>query len=496
MGQCAVYTRVSTDEQETSIINQKAYFMDYIEKRQWTLFDIYTDEAFTGTESTKRLAFQRLLLDGKARKYHILLAKSYSRFGRNQRETLEAIAKLRSYGVRIIFIEDHLDSETDAGKFGLFAWLAEQEAQKVSERIKYTWHIYDEKGKIHAPHPPYGYDYAVEQKTFVINTQEAEIVREIFDLYLQGNGMTKIANILRNKGVQTKKDGEWANATIRGILSNEVYIGSLVQGKTRSIDVTIKKRKKIDKKNWIVHEGKLAPIIEKEKFDKVQKEIKMRSGKYGRSRHSNKALFSNLIECPSCGGAFTVKRQRHFKHYAPYYSCINYELKGAVYAGHSRIAIYEEVLIQGLTRYFEILKTDHGEMLERWAEQNEKKVKKPKDLNMALKATDKALAKNTALSMTLLRAFGEGLIGETQFKLQNEEIEKVLKSLTQRKEQLLEEIRTNQSVKGDNEYIKNRIERLLEVKHWTNNMLRQAVEKLYVYGDGTIYVKLRFNPEA
>ena len=146
---CAIYARVSTDEQGTSIINQQEYFKDYIKRNNFEIFDVYNDEAFSGTETTKRLSFQRLLEDGKNKRYDVLLAKSYSRFGRNQRETLTALAELFEYGIRIIFVEDGLDSLRDKGQFGLFAWLAEQESRKISERIKMTWQVYNKQGKIH-----------------------------------------------------------------------------------------------------------------------------------------------------------------------------------------------------------------------------------------------------------------------------------------------------------------------------------------------------------
>ena len=201
---CAIYTRVSTWEQETSIINQQEYFKDYIQRHNLEIFDIYSDEAFSGTETSKRLSFQRLLEDGKNKQYDVLLAKSYSRFGRNQRETLTALAELFEHGIRIIFVEDGLDSLRDKGQFGLFAWISEQEARKISERIKMTWQLYNKEGKIHNTNSPLGYDYDKSIKNFVVNEEEAVIVRMIFDMYTQSNGRDKIATFLNENGYTTK----------------------------------------------------------------------------------------------------------------------------------------------------------------------------------------------------------------------------------------------------------------------------------------------------
>ena len=495
MYKCAVYTRVSTDDQNTSIVNQRGYFIDYIKSRGWILFDIYTDEAFTGTETTKRLSFQRLLSDAKEKKYNLLLAKSYSRFGRNQRETLDAIAKLLEHNVRIIFIEDNLDSKRDIGQFGLFGWLAEQEARKVSERIKIVWEHYNRTGKIHSCTSPYGYDYSTEFKNFIVNEDEAEVVKEIFKLYIdEGYGMTKIANNLRDRGIKTKKGGEWANATIRNIITNRVYIGDLVQGKSKNIDVTIKKRKQVDKKDWIIHQDNHEAIISQEMFYRTQEVLKNRSRKHGHNRHSNKALFSNLIECPYCGSSFTIKRQKHFKNYSPYYSCIAYELKGAREAGHSRVAIYEEVLLEGIKKFFERLKQNNFELLKVMIEKDMEKETKSDDLKKELKRVINRINDHTDLSMNLLKSYTKGILGETQFKLQNEQIEEELNILTNKKENLLEQIEISKFKKADKDVLTETINKLLFVENWNNVMLKEAIEKIHVYHTGRINVKLRFNP--
>ncbi|MHB8065026.1 MAG: recombinase family protein [Ruminiclostridium sp.] len=119
----ACLARTSTDMQHTSIDNQHEIFYRWIEKNDSELFDIYTDEGISGTKGIKRIEWLRMIEDAKDRKFDVLLAKSFSRFGRNQRETLDAIATLRTNGIRIVFIENNLDSEQDATKFDLIKLL-------------------------------------------------------------------------------------------------------------------------------------------------------------------------------------------------------------------------------------------------------------------------------------------------------------------------------------------------------------------------------------
>jgi site-specific DNA recombinase len=483
---CAVYTRVSTEDQNTSIVNQHEYFTNYINRNEWELHDIYTDENFSGTESKKRLSFQRMVKDAKLNKYNILLAKSYSRFGRNQRETLNTIAELHALNIRIIFIEDNLDSKRDLGQFGLFAWLAEQEARKVSDRIKLIWNHYDQQGKIHAPHPSYGYDYSKEIKNFVVNKEEAKVVRKIFSLYIQGYGLDKIARTLQEEGVRTKKGGKWANTTIRTIITNQVYIGNLVQGKSETMDVTIKKRKKKDEKEWMIHVDHHKAIISKETFLKVQsllqeRSLKAKNNLLGATRHSNKSLFSNIIKCKECNSTLTIKRQKHFKNYSPYYTCISYELQGAKRVGHKRNAIYQETLITYLKDELYDLQTENYKKIKEIFKAKREE-EKPKSVKNELKVIEKKIDEQTRLSMSLLNAYSNGILGQTQFKLQNEIIEKNLKTLIQQREELINRSNNMEVEVNEENELKKNIEKLLNLdeEKWTNAMLKEIIEVIYV----------------
>ena len=233
MRKVAFLSRVSTLDQHSSIDNQEEVFKNWLKRNSGCiLYKIYTDEGISGAKGYKRKQWLNMLEDGKKKKFDILISKSYSRFGRNQRETLDAIAMLRNNGIRIIFLEDNLDSEQDSNKFGLFAWLAEQEAQKTSERIKIVWENYNSEGKVHVTLAPYGYDYNKEIKNFVVNDIEADIVRKIFSLYIKGNGYNKIAKLLTENNIPTKRNGKWAGTTVGNMLKNDIYLGVLTQGKT------------------------------------------------------------------------------------------------------------------------------------------------------------------------------------------------------------------------------------------------------------------------
>lgn len=479
---CAIYTRVSTDDQETSIINQQEYFKEYVKRHNYEIYDFYSD-ALSGTNATKRLSFQRLIKDGKAHKYDILLAKSYSRFGRNQQETLKVLSELFEYGIRIIFVEDGLDSQSDKGQFGLFAWLAEQESRKVSDRIKLTWEYYNKEGKVHTTTAPHGYDYDSKIKNFVVNEQEAEIVRMIYEMYLRGNGIRKIANYLNDGGYRTKNNCEWSIFLIKNILCNEFYIGSLVQGKRKTIDVTVKKMENIDKKDWIIHKNHHRAIISEEDFYNVQEQFAKRS-KFvidnRKSRHSNLHIFSNLVRCKICGSTCTFKRKKK-ENYIGRYSCINYEQKGVSGCGHRRNSIVEDVLIQAVKSELTTISKNNFDIIKEYYKKKKANVK-PTLSDNNLKKVEKQIEEKTDMSLTLLEGFTKGLIGELQFKLQNEVIEKDLKNLMAKKEKILFNLNKKDIEIDEEGEVIETVKGLLNLnpEQWTNEMMKKIVEKIEV----------------
>ena len=349
----AFFSRVSTMDQHSSIENQQKIFEQWLERnKDCEYYKTYEDEGISGAKGYKRIEWLKMLEDGKKDLYDVVVCKSFSRFGRNIVETLTAIKQLRSNGIRCVFLEDGLDSEKDASKFGLFAWLAEEEANKTSNRIKTVWDSFNKEGKIHVTVAPYGYDYDIQKKEFVVNEIEKEVVKKIFNLYIQGYGFNKIAQLLTEDGIPTKKGGVWAGTTVQTILKNEFYIGTLIQGKTRTIDATMKENIKIDESEWFRHKDHHEAIIDEDVFKKVNKQIEERSlnaKKYytkehsNSKRNSNKSLFSNLLVCGECGSMMTIKRKKR-ENYKPYYQCLNYD-RISLKCGHKSNRINESDLV-------------------------------------------------------------------------------------------------------------------------------------------------------
>jgi site-specific DNA recombinase len=497
MKKVATFSRVSTLDQHTSIENQEKVFKQWFDKNKgFILYNAYIDEGISGAKGYKRVAWNNMIADGVKMKFDILICKSFSRFGRNQRETLDAINKLRIKGIRIIFFEDGLDSEKDMANFGLMAWLAEKEANSTSERLKLVWDSFNIQGKIHTAKPIYGYDYNKENKKFLVNEKEAIIVRKIFNLYLEGFGYNKICQKLIKKNIPTKCGGIWQGNTIAKMLANEFYIGTLVQGKTRTIDATLKEVIKIDSKDWYRHIDNHEKVVSLEVFTKVSKIINERKNKAKESymegrystRNSNKSLFSNLLICGQCGSRMYSKRKKR-ENYKQYYNCLEYERVGTK-CGHSSNRYNESDLIEIIKLEIEDLSINNYKKLENIKYiKNSAKIKYRKKL----KTLNKNLDNQVNSANSILVNYTNGLLKPELYKLQSEKINEFIKVLLEEKEFLNKKI-IDEENKEETKIIFKGIEKVIDksIGDWTNAMLKEVIEEIVLGLDGDVKIKVKY----
>lgn len=496
----AFFSRVSTDLQHTSMENQEKIFQQWLDRNlDCVFYKLYEDEGISGAKAYKRLNWLQMLEDGAMGLYDVVVCKSFSRFGRNQTETLSAIKQLRAKGIRVVFLEDNLDSEVDNSKFGLFAWLAEEEAQKTSQRIKMVWDSFNKQGKVHVTLAPYGYFYDKEIKNFIVNDIEANVVRRIFNLYLEGYGFNNIARILDSDKIPTKRGGKWAGATIRGILTNEFYLGTLIQGKTRTLDATMKESRKIDESEWYKHENNHEALIQLDVFQEVNQQIQERAsrakGTYTKEhsnarRNSNKSLFSNLLVCGECNSTMTIKRKKKDK-YKPFYQCIKYDIE-SLRCGHSSNRINESFLVDVIKDELTSLSINNFERLKTIGA-SRRDDKNNIRLEKEIVAVEKKIEEEIQIANVLLLNYTKGKITELQYSLQNESLNKALNSLVERKKSLEEQLQQDTS-KEQSEAIFNGIERILNkpVEEWSNSNLKEVIDSIVVYTDKTIKINIKY----
>lgn len=312
----AAYCRVSTDseEQKESYTNQVNHYTQYIQNNlEWEMADIYADEGITGTSTKNRTHFNRMIQDARNGKLDLILVKSISRFARNTLDLLKYVRELKSLGVAVFFERENINTLDTTGEvlLTILSSLAQDESRNISENSRWGILRGFQNGKVFCNTTRFlGYDKD-EHGELVINEPEAEIVRRIYEEYLDGKSYQAIARGLMRDHIKTVTGGDtWWDSSITLILTNEKYYGALLQQKTVTVDFLTHKRirNKGQEQQYLI-ENNHEPIVSKEIFDAVQKEkerrAKLKGSVMGESkRYSSKYALSSKVYCGCCGAIF------------------------------------------------------------------------------------------------------------------------------------------------------------------------------------------------
>ncbi len=333
----AAYCRVSTDEEEqlNSYESQIAYYTEAISKNpSWTFAGVYADEGITGTVTSKRKDFLRLMRDCEKGKIDMVLTKSISRFARNTVDSLSWVRKLRAMNIGVYFEEQAIDSLKAENEMliGLFSVIAQAESENISANVKWGIHQSMKTGKYCSNFSCFGYKRGNDGIPEIV-PEQAEIVKVIFDRYLDGDSVDQIKTYLEINNYKTLTGKcVWDKKIIRNMLQNEKYVGDLLLQKTYRPDCLSKKTKinKGELPKYLISNNHPA-IIERSKFNRVQLEFTRRSSKNKRSsvgktvqgKYSGKYALSELLVCGECGSAYrrTGKTKNGKRQYV--WRCIN-----------------------------------------------------------------------------------------------------------------------------------------------------------------------------
>lgn len=319
----SIYGRVSTEHeaQLSALENQMQWYEDQARYHpNWTVVETYIDEGITGTQAKKRPAFLRMLEDARQGKFDLIVTREVCRFARNVVDTLVVTRELKSIGVEVFFIEDNIWTMDGDGelRLSLMATLAQEESRKTSERVKAGQKISRDNGVLYGNGNILGYDRVGD--TYVINEEQAETVRMIYDLYLQGYGSMKIANILTERKRKTASGlVKWSISNIMRAIRNATYTGTKCYNKSRSNNFLEQKRiNNLDMSTYEYVEGDFPAIISQEVWDKAQeirtsrvKPSLVSTTKTTHSKRDSKDIWVNLLRC-SCGSSFR-KNKWHTK---------------------------------------------------------------------------------------------------------------------------------------------------------------------------------------
>lgn len=311
------YARVSTDkyEQLNSLENQVTYYENYIKENcKWTFVEGYIDEGISGTSTNKRDSFKRMIRDGQNGKFNLVITKEISRFARDTLDSISYTRKLLEYGVGVFFQYDHINTFNSDSELRLtiMASIAQEEVRKLSERVKFGFQRSIESGKVLGNDFIWG--YKKDKCKLVVVEEEAEIIRKIFDMYVNEHlGMRSIGNKLAGEGILNKNGKPFQQGTIKYILTNPKYKGYYCGNKTRVIDYHTKQRVNINEEDWKLYEDNInvPPIVSEYIWNKAQEIVKSRSDRFSTHKevYQNRYPFSGKIFCMNHNTTYRRKKQ-------------------------------------------------------------------------------------------------------------------------------------------------------------------------------------------
>ncbi|HER6829881.1 TPA: recombinase family protein [Streptococcus pyogenes] len=340
----ALYERLSRDDElegeSNSIVNQKKILEEYASKNNLTNIIHFTDDGISGTQFD-RPGFMEMMNGVNTGNIGCIIVKDMSRLGRDYLKVGQCMEILRQKGVRLIAINDNVDSFYREDDFTPFRNIMnEWYARDTSRKIQSTFRSKGESGKHTASTPPYGYIKDKKDKDkWIVDEKAAQIVRRIFNLTMDGAGPYKIAKILEadkidipayhqkklGYGLHQSKNFEypyrWCSSTIASILKKKEYLGHTVNFKTRK-HFKDKKSKYVSEDNWLIFENTHEAIIDQETFDNVQR-IRGNVKRYPDGWGEYHPL-TGLMYCADCGSKMYVHRTNNYKN-IPYYVCSNYK---------------------------------------------------------------------------------------------------------------------------------------------------------------------------
>ena len=319
----AAYARVSVDTLHHSLAAQVSYYSNLIQKNPaWEYAGVYADEGITGTSTTHRTEFKRLIADCDAGKIDLVLVKSISRFARDTVDCLHTVRRLKEKGIAVRFERENIDSTSEDGELllTLLASFAQEESRSIGDNIRWGVRRRFAEGIPNGHKAPYGYQWDGEM--FRIIPAEGKIVKEIYRRYLAGESAYAIAKRLAEHGIMGRQGGPIEQTTVKDILSNISYTGTMALQKNYISEGHIRKRNKGELPIYMV-DGVFEPLVSKEDFDKTQ-EIRKQRAEQSCNRNPVFMPFSGMVKCGCCGGGFSRRTAGKYRRWG----CNTRERKG------------------------------------------------------------------------------------------------------------------------------------------------------------------------
>ncbi|HCU32364.1 MAG TPA: recombinase [Ruminococcaceae bacterium] len=510
-GITALYCRLSRDDggdnkESNSIANQKKMLSRYARENHFGNTKAYVDDGFTGT-NFHRPGFQQMLEDIEMGYISTVIVKDLSRLGR---EYLQVGYYTESYfpdhNVRFIAINDNvdcLDGATDMDDFiPIKNIMNELYAKDISRKVRSA---HNTRGRAGEPlcQPPYGYmKDPQDSKHWIVDPDAAAVVKEVFKLYLDGNGEDTIARILQdeqhlnctaywaskgiNRGGKKSQPNpyKWKSSTIDKILKRQEYCGDILNFKTRS--KSFKNHRRIDnpKEDWMVFEDRHEAIIDRDTYNKVQKMLKTTKQRAPKEENGPKSIFCDLLRCADCGSKMWYHTNTQNKD-IHYFSCSNYvkDYRGTCLTRHYiRADAVEAVVEMELRRLAEYLVADENRFAELLARKSNKQYESEKKAAASeLRKSEMRIEMIPKLLKSLYEDKLNGKTTEENYSILSSEYADEREQLKKKILKLRKKLAEMGEKESEREEFIRAIRKFMEMRTLTRQVLNELIDHIDVY---------------
>ena len=507
-----IYIRLSKEDEEKekyseseSVQNQRTLLMQYIKENKFNFVAEYVDDGVSGT-SFDRPAFNKMIDDIEQGKINMVITKDLSRLGRNYVQSgYYTETYFPEHNVRYIAILDNIDTALDSANNDIAPFksiLNEMYAKDTSKKINSVLQSKRNNGE-YLGTAPYGYKKDPENKYhLIIDEEAANVVKLIYEKYLAGFGTMQIADYLskkkipipsdynkRKRGTKSLTYGLWQQSTVRFILSNEIYTGTVIQGKRKKVSFKSKKFINLPEEDWVKVENMHEAIISKEDFERAKKVIDATKG----SRVvQNDYLFKGLLRCYDCKGYIGIRSPD--KNGNIYGRCQRYGRFGKfdVCSPHNfNYQVFEEQMLEVLK---EVCKEyTNKKKLEEIAKQTKTRQAKEFDINKQIELFRQTIEKETRKLEVMYDDRLAGIISLDEYMKNAKRIKEIVKGYEENIRDLEKEL-AGENTKNKETKLDNLIEEFLEMEKPTKEIIREFIEKIEIHSDKQVDIYFNFKP--
>ena len=507
-----IYIRLSKEDEEKekyseseSVQNQRTLLMQYIKENKFNFVAEYVDDGVSGT-SFDRPAFNKMIDDIEQGKINMVITKDLSRLGRNYVQSgYYTETYFPEHNVRYIAILDNIDTALDSANNDIAPFksiLNEMYAKDTSKKINSVLQSKRNNGE-YLGTAPYGYKKDPENKYhLIIDEEAANVVKLIYEKYLAGFRTMQIADYLskkkipipsdynkRKRGTKSLTYGLWQQSTVRFILSNEIYTGTVIQGKRKKVSFKSKKFINLPEEDWVKVENMHEAIISKEDFERAKKVIDATKG----SRVvQNDYLFKGLLRCYDCKGYIGIRSPD--KNGNIYGRCQRYGRFGKfdVCSPHNfNYQVFEEQMLEVLK---EVCKEyTNKKKLEEIAKQTKTSGAKEFDINKQIELFKQTIEKETRKLEVMYDDRLAGIISLDEYMKNAKRIKEIVKGYEENIKDLEKEL-AGENTKNKETKLDNLIEEFLEMEKPTKEIIREFIEKIEIHSDKQVDIYFNFKP--